>query len=170
MQVLRENMQVNTVEITPETTPELWRECVRVLPYEPTPEVATEVSPQDGVESAGETSAERPEECPREITAECQPEALREYVPETAVVATPQRAVEATGERKPYPMAEKAGAPTVEPEVEGATAGMTEPVPEVAADERGENRRTRCGRLDAIRARSPQRSRAGDISVHIETN
>lgn len=100
----------------------------------------------------------------------CQPEALREYVPETAVVATPQRAVEATGERKPYPMAEKAGAPTVEPEVEGATAGMTEPVPEVAADEGGENRRTRCGRPDAIRARSPRRSRAGDISVHIETN
>ena len=52
----------------------------------------------------------------------------------------------------------------MEPEVEGATAGMTEPVPEVAADERGENRRTRCGRLDAIRARSPRRSRAGDIS------
>ncbi|WP_214514897.1 hypothetical protein [Rhodococcus sp. WY5] len=123
------------MEITPETTPELWRECVRVLPCEPTPEVMTEVSPQEGVESAGEISAELPEERPREITVERQPEELREHMPETAVVGTPQRTVEAAGERKPYPMVEKAGAPTVEPEVEGATAGMTEPVPEVAADE-----------------------------------
>ncbi|MBT2265987.1 hypothetical protein [Rhodococcus erythropolis] len=63
-------MQVNTVEITPETMRELWRECVRVLPYEPTPEVVAEVSPEDGVETSGEISAELPEEHPREIAVE----------------------------------------------------------------------------------------------------